>query len=245
MRFLFVYQDYAKPAQQLLDELSVRDVRLIIARKGATGPTPGEIKTLEAHSDAEAAVCAIVKKYQRTVKSLVQLRLVVKEFRPEDRQLREWLVPNDAVAPERVRPSEAFTAARQRAANLAIHEGALAHADEIAEHRWGFAKNSVDLLVRYANGEQLGPPRDWKAVHGVDFAGNGRVAYKLSVTCGTETCRQRSEWHLKSGDRTTRESAARIYFARVELPSGVKIVVSYVGPHPDDGEYALDIVIPM
>ncbi|HFE45625.1 MAG TPA: hypothetical protein ENJ18_09030 [Nannocystis exedens] len=50
-----------------------------------------------------------------------------------------------------------------------------------------------------------------------------------------------TDWHLKEGDKTTRESAARIYFERVEVAGEVKVLVFYLGPHPDDRKYSVCI----
>lgn len=126
-----------------------------------------------------------------------------------------------------------------------LHTDALKHADDLVEHRWEFAALGAELLARYALGESLGPLRNWKSAHGVDFATNGQVTYKYRGSSGSETCDGRTDWHLKEGDNTTRESAARIYFARVEFSSGTRVVVFYVGPHPKDGERAVSFLAPL
>jgi hypothetical protein len=242
MRFLFVYQDYAEPARRLLDELSVRDVTLIIARKNANAPTPDEVKLLEASRGADAAACEINRKYRKCAAVHVTFCCEPKKFRFEDQQLREWLVPKSKVAVKNGKPSDAFRAAAAQASLLVLHPDALKFADDIVEHRWEFATLGANLLARYALGEQLGPLRDWKPTHGVDFAANGRVAFKYKGQCGTESREGRTEWHLKEGDNTTRESAARVYFVRVEFTSGARVVVFYVGPHPKDGDRSISFV---
>lgn len=236
MRFLFVYQDYSKQALKLLEELQVLDVRVIIARKGAQAPTGDEIKLLEAHRGAEAAACEINRKYRKSAAAYVSFCCEPKKFRFEDQQLREWLVPRDRIVVQYGKPSAAFQDAAQRQPALVLHPDALNFADDIDKHRWKFVTLGASLLARYAAGEQLGALRDWKPTHGVDFAANGRVAFKYKGTCEGESRNARTEWHLKEGDRTTCESAARIYFARVEFSSGARVVVFYVGPHPDDGD---------
>lgn len=236
MRFLFVYQDYAEQARRLLDDLAVRDVTLILARKNANGPTSEDVKLLEANKGADAAGCEINRKYRKSAAAYVTFCCEPKKFRFEDQQLREWLVPKDRGAVAFGKPSDAFRDAASRAPSLLLHSDALEFADDIAEHRWQFATLGADLLARYALGEPLGPLREWKPTYGVDFAASGRVAYKYNGRCGAEARESRSEWHLKEGDHTSRESAARIYFARVEFASGPRIVVFYVGPHPQDGD---------
>ena len=244
MRFLFVYQDYAEPARKLLDELQVRDVTLIIARKNSQAPTDDEVRFLELHRGAEAAACEINRKYRKSAASFVSFCCEPKKFRFEDQQLREWLVPKERVVVKYGKPSAAFRDAAQRTPALVLHPDALKFADDLVEHRWQFATLGANLLARYASGESLGALRDWKSTHGVDFAANGRVAFKYKGTCAEESRDGRTEWHLKEGDNTTRESAARIYFARVEFSSGSRIVVLYVGPHPEDSERSLSFTVP-
>lgn len=244
MRFLFVYQDYAVQARTLIDDLAVADVKLIIARKNANAPTPDEVKVLEAHKRADAAACEINRKYRKSAAEFVTFCCEPKKFRFEDQQLREWLVPKDRVAVTYDKPSAAFRAAASRSPQLVLHPDALTSADELVEHRWKFATLGANLLARYASGEALGPLREWKANQGIDFASAGRVAYKYRVTCGTDVRESRTEWHLKDGDNTTRESAARVYFQRVDFQSGARVVVFYVGPHPEDGERSISITVP-
>ncbi len=244
MRFLFVYQDYSEPARKLLDELQVRDVTLIIARKNSQGPTDDEVRLLEMHRGADAAACEINRKYRKSAAAYVSFCCEPKKFRFEDQQLREWLVPRDRVVVKYGKPSTAFRDAVQRVPALVLHPDALKFADDIAEHRWQFATLGANLLARYAAGEQLGALREWKPTHGVEFAANGRVVFRFKATCAGELCDKRTEWHLKEGDNTTREGAARIYFDRVEFSSGARVVVLYVGPHPEDGERLLSFTLP-
>lgn len=243
MRFLFVYQDYSEEARKLLEELEVRDVRLVIARRNAQAPTEDEVKLLEAHRGAEAAACEINRKYRKSAAPLVSFCCEPKKFRSGDQRLREWLVPRNRVMVSFGKPSEAFMDASRRQPALVLHADALRTADEIVEHRWQFATLGATLLARYAAGERLGAPREWKSTHGVDFAVNGRVAFKFMGTWEGDSRSERTEWHLKEGDNTTRKSAARIYFARVDFSSGTRVVVFYVGPHPDDGERSVSFEI--
>jgi hypothetical protein len=239
MRFLFVYQDYAALARELLDELHVRDVRLIIARKNAQAPTDDEVSVLDENRGADAAACEINRKYRKRAAEFVTFCCEPKKFRLEDQQLREWLVPTGRVAVSYKKPSVAFRTAALRSTALIFHSAALNDADQLVEHRWRFAETGADLLARYANGDQLGALREWKEKFGVDFAANGRVVFKYKWTSGSEYREGRTEWHLKEGDNTTKESAARIYFARVEFSGGARVVIFYVGPHPEDGERTL------
>ena len=243
MRFLFVYQDYAIQARNLLDEVGALDVELIIARKGAVAPAPDDVVLLEAHVGAEAAACELNRHYRKSAERFVRFTVQPKKFRFEDVQLREWLVPPDRPEVEHKQPSEAFLDVVANSPNLILHPDALRFADEMAEHRWPFANNAAALLGRYAQGDDLGPARDWKANHGVDSATGGQVRFRYEISTAGAASTGRSYWHLKAGDNTTRESAARIYFERVVLAQGAYVIVFYVGPHPDDGERVVYIKI--
>lgn len=243
MRFLFVYQDYAEQARRLLEDLEVRDVTLIIARKNANAPTVDEFRLLDANKGADAAGCEINRKYRKSAAAFVTFCCEPKKFRFQDQQLREWLVPEDRVAVTCDKPSDAFRSAAGRTPLLVLHPDALNAADDLAKHRWQFATLGADLLARYALGESLGPLREWKPAYGIDFATNGRVVFKYKGLCGSEARDGRTEWHLTEGNNTTREGAARIYFGRVEFASGARIVVFYVGPHPQDGERSVSFTV--
>lgn len=244
MRFLFVYQDYAQQARSLLEQLLVRDVTIVVVRKNAVEPNQEEMNLLRRHLGATAAACEVNRKYRKNIDPLVTLCCEPKKFRIDDQVLREWLVPTEAARPSLKRPSAAFADALRASSSLVLHHGALTEADDAAEHRWEFVRLSAEILVRYANGEVLGPMRNWKGEHGVDFAANGRVAFKFRVACDGQVREGRTEWHLKEGDATTRESAVRIYFTRVEFPSGQRVIVFRVGPHPEEAEYTATVTIP-
>jgi hypothetical protein len=245
MRFLFVYQDRKAAAQELLAELVVHDVALIVVLKNSTSPNAEELALLEAHKGAPAAACELVRKYRKNVAHLVSFTCEPKKFRIHDQQLRAWLVPKVTVEVAYEKPSLAFAAAANRSKRLLLHPNALDSADDVARHRWRFAAKAADLLGRYANGEDLGPNRDWKAKYGVEFAASGRVEFRYHATCGSISRRDSTAWHLKEGDTTTRESAVRIYFAYVEFPTAKWILVFYVGPHPpSDGERKIMMQVP-
>ena len=241
MRFLVVYQDFSKPAQEVVDRLGVEDVTVLIVRKGERNASAEFLAELQAHPNAPTAVCQVVRKFRRSIEALVDIQYKPKNFRPDDQQLANWLLPPDTVDESFLAPAEALTKAIQKAKHLVAADRALEHADELAQHRWKFANRSADLLARYADGEDLGPLRNWKESHGVDFAANGRVSYEYVVTSKGENAEGTTEWHLKEGDKTARESAGRIYFERVEVAGEVKVLVFYVGPHPDDGNYSVCI----
>jgi hypothetical protein len=243
MRFLVVYQNFSKPAQEVVDRLGVEDVTVLIVRKDEREACDEVVDELKAHPNAPTALCHIHRKYKKSIASLVDIQCEIKgkKFRPDDQVLMAWLRPPETVEESFDKPSTAMVAASASAEHLVIADGALEHADKVAQHRWRFASRSADILARYAGGESLGPLRNWKEQHGVEFATNGRVRYEYRVISKGKEVKGSTEWHLKEGDNTTRESAARIYFARVEVGGDEKVLVFYVGPHPSDGSYSVKI----
>lgn len=241
MRFLVVYQDFSNLAQELVVRLGVGDVTVLIVRKGEREASAKLQAELAAYPAAPTAVCQVVRQFRKSIEPLVDVQYVAKKFRADDQQLVSWLDPPEAEDELLVSPTEALTNALLAEKDLVAADGALKHADEITKHRWRFANRSAALLARYAKGEDLGPLRNWKESRGVDFAANGRIRYEYVVISNGETVEGSTEWHLKEGDNTTRESAARIYFERVEVGGEVKVLVFYVGPHPEDGSYSVHI----
>lgn len=243
MRFLFVYETAAGKARDLLSELLVTDVRIIVARKGELEPRPEELLLLEKNRGAEAAACELNRKYRKNVLPLVRFTVEPKKFRVEDQQLRAWLLGGDEIDAEgaQQRPKNAFDQAAAASPTLLVHPAALGSADLLDEARWAFAAKSAALLGQHASGAgELGPLRLWEAAHGVAFAANGRVTYSYSIEVGGDRWTGSSEWHLKAGDSTTAERAARVYFATATLAGVTLILVAYVGPHPADGAYTAD-----
>ncbi len=245
MRLLFVYQDHAEAARRLLEEMSVRDVKVVFARKNATSPTLDEIADFQRGSTT-AAACGVVRKYLKAIPPNVNVVYVAKKFRFEDQQLREWLAPRDRVPGVILKPSDAFRVAERRSSRLILHPNALQHADEIDKIRWEFTTLAADLLARDAAGDaKIGSCREWNSRHGIDFAANGQITYVCTLDVHGDTCTLRTQWHLKAGDKTTASRAARVYFGHVDSEIyGRFTVVFYVGPHPRDGTYSLDMAVP-
>lgn len=247
MRFLFVYQDFAVRARDLLTRVPCRDVHLILVRMDEREPPPPERALLLLHPRAPAAACQVVRHYRKALATLVELQYEPNAFRDDDRQLIDWLSGTSAV-PEIAtyrKPRETFEQVASRTPNLVLAPEALTKADEIAQLRWGFVDRAASLLGRYALNEDLGPLREWQSRHRCQFAANGPVRFQYSLDNLSVSPTRTSEWHLKEGDHTTREAAARVYFARVELKSGgTRVIVFYCGPHPPDGTRHVTINCP-
>lgn len=239
MRFLFVYQDYSDKAHRIVEALAVSDVTVIVVRKKEDYPSREELDLI-GNGQPDAAICQVVRKYKKNIDALVNIQYEAKSFREDDLQLKQWLQPAPAAAAQPLRPSESFANVLAECESLIIARQALAAVDDIHQRRWAFVQNACVLLRRHAQGEDLGPMRDWEARFGVAFAANGQVSF----CCEVPERKQKwpaSEWHLKEGDKTSADDAPRIYFDVLEIDNQRRVIISYAGPHPKDGKYSAAI----
>lgn len=239
MRYLFVYQDFADKTRNLVQSLGADDVVVIVVRKNEDYPSANEIQAIGGDRPA-AAICQVVRKYKKNIASLVDIEYEAKSFREEDQQLKEWLLPARADEEAPSAPSVAFAAAMEGCADFLIATNALARIDEIHPRRWGFVSRAAKLLRRHADKEALCPMRDWEAQHDVEFAANGRVSFRCYLP-GKKQPSSESYWHLKDGDKTSADDAPRIYFNVLEVNDRERVVVTYAGPHPKDGDYTVSV----
>lgn len=132
-------------------------------------------------------------------------------------------------------PSDYFRAASERNSKIIIAKGALDSCNDVPQHRHAFMKLAADTFVIIAdrNG-QVGRMDAFFRESGLDHAQSGGISTTLRV-CKDGRCihNATSNMHLKQGDNTTPQAAARIYYQHF-LGSGLcYIVVFYAGPHPD------------
>ena len=244
MRFLFVHQSVVQRARDLLSRLGVHDVKVIVARQDNDEPLLAEMELLREHPDSPAAACQINRKYRRSIQALVRLEVEPKVFRDDDQILSQWLVPPEQEEFTFGSPIEEFEAARRATPRLVLAPKALDLADSLVTYRWSFAAKGARVLARHAQGDQLGAFREWKANHGVEWAGSGRVRFTYTLQGAEKRATGSTEWHLKEGDSTTANAAARIYFDCIDFDGDRLVVVLYCGPHPDDGEHKVYIRLP-
>lgn len=249
LRFLVVYERDAKAARDVLAEYFELRVILIVARNGEVAPGPAEAALLRKQPDASTFAAGVGRKYRKALHRQYACRLEHEpnEFRRDDQLLRTWLRgPAAAASPSAKLPSVAFSEAAARSGHLLLADNCLVRADEIAEHRFAFAARAADVLSELANaqcetGERLD---EWFQKRELNYANSGQVVYSYP-RIGEAGGPIRSYAHLKSGDRTTPQSAARIYFDIVESSAGKRfVVVFYCGPHPADGGYTARFSLP-
>lgn len=233
MRFLFVYQSFAVQARDLVTRLGVSDVRVIIVRDREDYPNSEEL-ALIGNDCPPAAVCQVVRKYARNIKDLVDIQIDPKEFRENDQRLIEWIAPQNETQIAIKAPSIAFLDAQKEAKKLIFAHNALKHADNLERRRWPFVNRAAALFMKMANGEDVGPMREWLHLHKVEFAQNGKVSYECFMETKKNKVIEETERHVKEGDKTHNTDCARIYFDTMRLMNSNYVVVFYVGPHPDE-----------
>ncbi|MGS1126775.1 hypothetical protein ACVCL3_07250 [Rhodanobacter sp. UC4437_H4] len=233
MRYLFVYQHFAIQARELVARTGATDVEVVLVKKGEDRPDDhlfGRLDTIK----PMCATCQVVRGYRRAVEAVTTVEYCAKTFRVDDQQLIAWLqATKPAAAQAVICPTAAFRACVAQCDHLVLAAGALTRADETDRLRWPFIQRAANILTRKAQGEDLGPMREWKARHGVDYAAHSKVGFKG----GPAQQKKTSSWHLKDGDHTTAEAAARVYFDCLERHGQSIVVVFYVGPHPPDKVY--------
>jgi len=130
-------------------------------------------------------------------------------------------------------PSEAFTAIANT--NVVLAEDALSQADRITVRRYDFAIRAASALAEYATKKEApeGLSKFFKERE-LDFAVNGATVATYDVMRkGVAVASNLStEWHLKEGDKTSQEDAARIYFHSTTIDGTWYLFVLWCGPHP-------------
>ncbi len=122
---------------------------------------------------------------------------------------------------------------------LLIADAALDSCDKTAPHRHEFIRNAVIAMTSAAIDGLHGRFEAYCGERGLLHAQNGRTAFVMSIYDGDDRIEQvKCETHLKQGDRTTREAAARVYYSFVDLEGVRYVALLHAGPHPDDGTFS-------
>lgn len=130
--------------------------------------------------------------------------------------------------------SEYYTQAMEGNAQLIITKDALMQCDEVSVHRRDFMIKAIDALGEFACSENNGRIDAFFNERGIEHAQTGGITTTLSIRKnGKEIYGKSSNTHLKQGDKTTREAAARIYYQIFFIERIRYIAVLYAGPHPD------------
>ena len=132
-------------------------------------------------------------------------------------------------------PSVYFGRLQTDHSRLLIADGVLGLCDSVAPHRYEFMRVSVDALVEILQvGGSVGAMQEFFSARGLTLAQSGGISTTIRVIrAGSVLLKETSNMHLKQGDSTTPQSAARIYFQPFSIDAEYYIAITYAGPHPD------------
>lgn len=137
--------------------------------------------------------------------------------------------------PREPTPSEHFRAIAQRMPNLHLPNRALDECDNVAPHRFKFMRSAGSAMEKYLTDGAGGRLDAFFESCGLKHAQTGGVMATLKVyRTGVCLLNESVQTHLKQGDKTTPQAAARIYYHHYEIDKVVCVAVLYAGPHPDE-----------
>ncbi|MEW9585100.1 hypothetical protein [Paraburkholderia sp. DGU8] len=147
---------------------------------------------------------------------------------------RLWLgMPSVAPAPEPM-PSEYFLQVSDANPRILFAPDVLTTCDLVAAHRREFLRRAIDALVDFVADGSGGRIDAFFREKGLDHAQTGGISATLEVQWGAKTIHKgTTNTHLKQGDRTTPEGAARLYYQVFSHSERTYVAVLYAGPHPD------------
>ncbi|VVM68817.1 hypothetical protein PS631_01695 [Pseudomonas fluorescens] len=132
-------------------------------------------------------------------------------------------------------PSQSIEEAVQSARYLHVVGNGISQCDDIAPHRHWFVYESLEAFCELIKqGGDVGNLDEFFRTRGLIHAKTGGIATKLEIYVnGVRVREETHNTHLKNGDRTTREAAARIYYQVLQHMGIFHVFLMYVGPHPD------------
>lgn len=114
---------------------------------------------------------------------------------------------------------------------LLLAEGALDECDQVAAHRRKFVCQAVVALLDAVDGLK-GRIHEHCDARGLIHAQSGGSKFTVTFV-GKKIARIECYTHVKRGDKTTREAAARVYYTFVDVDEVRYLAILYAGPHPE------------
>ncbi|PHV08328.1 hypothetical protein CSQ96_06610 [Janthinobacterium sp. BJB412] len=144
-------------------------------------------------------------------------------------------------------PSDSLREAVRKHQCLLVADGVFDVCDEVALIRHKFVADTLNAFVHYLEqGGQVGRIDAFFGGRGLIHAQSGGSLIKVEVHNGEKPKRvMRVHTHMKQGDATSPQAAARIYYCIFKEDDVQYLAVLYVGPHPDeDQEFTRKVYIP-
>jgi hypothetical protein len=131
-------------------------------------------------------------------------------------------------------PSEYFRQVVDGNSQILIADEVYDTCDLVAAHRHDFLKRAIDALVEFVADGSGGRIDAFFRERALEHAQTGGITATLELSCGGEQVLKNStNTHLKQGDKTTPEGAARMYYHHFAFKERTYVAVLYAGPHPD------------
>ncbi|WP_210558338.1 MULTISPECIES: hypothetical protein [unclassified Pseudomonas] len=150
--------------------------------------------------------------------------------------LLEILLEDDN-AEEELLPSQYIRAATERTGQLIVVANAIELCDNVAPGRYDFIRLAIDAfeeLIELKGEVGTGGLEEFFRERGLLHAKSGGITIELEIKRqGKKLQSECSNAHLKKGDKTTPQSAARIYYQYLRLDDVFYLFLLYAGPHPD------------
>lgn len=141
-------------------------------------------------------------------------------------------------------PSDRFRKSKEDCDDYEILGNALDRCDEVAEVRHAFLKRSAEALEDLCRKKgQVGMSLDaFFTKKRAPLAQTGGMQTSVCLMKGTRLLHQSdSNMHLKEGENTTPQAAARVYFQHLTFKDKYRMYLMYAGPHPDEKHISCDV----
>lgn len=147
-----------------------------------------------------------------------------------------------SAAEEEVLPSEYFRQVCDANPRVIIAEQVYATCDLVEPVRRDFLRRAIEALAEFVQDGSNGPIDAFFRARQLIHAKTGPNKSTLTLTFrGMVVLTETVETHLKQGDATTPQGAARLFYHHAVVDSGRCVVVTYAGPHPE-GHFARSCV---
>jgi hypothetical protein len=148
-------------------------------------------------------------------------------------QLAAMLLPAQPSPPCEL-PSAALRAALGRNELLVVAEGIFDHCDDVAPLRHQFVADTLEAFLHFLINGAGGRIDAFFDSRGLPHAQSGGSLVKVEIWCAGKKLKKFSvQTHIKRGDHTTAEGAARIYYCVFQLKEFKYLGVLYIGAHPE------------
>lgn len=154
----------------------------------------------------------------------------------EQIRVRLWVeLPVSSTLPEEnVAPSVFFRQVCEANPRLIITEQVYQVCDLVEPSRYDFLRRAVDALAEFTRDGSEGRIDNFFRRRKLTHAQSGPNKSALELTFkGKVILDETVETHLKQGDASTPQFAARLYYHHTEVDNGLCVVVTYAGPHPE------------